>query len=168
MAKHWNAAVDIVELLVRHGTKFDDNGVDFYVTNYVTDTDTLRKRQRDFSGIKRSMDRAYPKLDYATDMPDQLGKLFTQNVAELMLAQRRGRSLRKMTFFILTDGEWKGTDNRDAVGDKIVNFVTKAFTILGDLEDRAVSIQFIQFGRGERSTETLRKLDDELEQKGIP
>ena len=168
MAKHWTVAVDIVELLVSHGTKFDDNGVDFYVTNHVTDLSTQRRRQRDFGGIKRSMEGAYPKLDYATDMPDELGKLFTMNVADLMLAQRRGRTLRKMTFFILTDAEWEGTDNRDAVGDKIVSFVRRAFSILGDLEDRAVSIQFIQFGRDRRSTEDLRKLDDELEQKGIP
>jgi hypothetical protein len=168
MAKHWTVAVDIVELLVSHGTKFDDNGVDFYVTNHVTDPHTQLRRQRDFSNIKRSMEGAYPKLDYATDMPDELGKLFTMNVADLMLAQRRGRTLRKMTFFILTDAEWEGTDNRDAVGDKIVIFVRKAFSILGDLEDRAVSIQFIQFGRDERSTEDLRKLDDELEQRGIP
>jgi hypothetical protein len=168
MAKHWTAAADIVELLVHHGTKFDDNGVDFYVTNYVTDPDTFCKGQRDFHSIKKSMHQAYPKLQYATDMPEQLGKLFRSNIADLMLAQRKGRPLRKMTFFILTDGEWAGTDNRDAVGDKIVSFVSRAFSILGDLEDRAVSIQFIQFGRDEVATETLRQLDDELEKKGIP
>jgi hypothetical protein len=168
MTKYWSAARDIVELLVRHGTKFDDNGVDFYVTNHVTDPGTRRRGQKDFNGIRKSMLQAYPKLEYATDMPDELGKLFTTNVANLMLAQRRGFPLRKMTFFILTDAEWEGTDNRNAVGDKIVNFVNKAFSILGDLEDRAVSIQFIQFGRGEQATEDLRKLDDELGQRDIP
>lgn len=168
MTEHWSSAVNIVELIVDRARDFDPNGVDFYVTNFVTDPDVTVNGQKDFAVIKKAMDMAAPKPEYATDMAGQLGALFASIMTNLKVQQRRSIDPRKMTFFILTDGIWSGTENRDAVGDKIVSFVQRAFKILGDLEDRAVSIQFIQFGRDEQATKDLKRLDDELSDEAIP
>jgi hypothetical protein len=169
MSEHWISAVEIVKLLVSHGARLDDNGLDFYVTNFVANPEVTVRGTKKFTEIKRAMDKAAPKPAFKTEMARQLGTLFWENFESLRLAQRKGTTLRKMTFFILTDGKWEGTENRDDVGLKIANFVKRCFTILGgDLDDRAVSIQLIQFGQDSVATETFRYLDDDLWKMGIP
>jgi hypothetical protein len=169
MKQYWDEAMKLVSFFVHHGAMIDDNGIDFYVTNYVADPDFTVKGTKDEARVRKAMEKATPKPEYSTDMVSGLGTLFWENHESLRLAQKRGIPLRKMTFFVFTDGIWAATGDRDAVGDKIVAFVKRAFNILGgDLEDRAASIQFIQFGKDPDATETLRKLDDGLEEKGIP
>jgi hypothetical protein len=169
MSEYWEEATKLVSLFVHHGTKLDDNGIDFYVTNDVTVPEFTVKGTKDALRVRRAMEKAAPKPEYKTNMTDELGTLFWEYHESLRLAQKQGTPLRKMTFFIFTDGIWSGKADRDKVGQKIVAFVKRAFTILdGDLDNRAASIQFIQFGEDPEATETLRELDDELSQKGIP
>ena len=159
MSQYWAEATNLIDTLMMKVEGLDDNGVDFYVTdNTVTVSNTKSKRE-----IKNAMVRAEPnELPLGTDMNAALGGIFQEHFYEQESNKNYGKTLRKMTLIVLTDGIWSGTPEEDAVENQIVQFVNSMTEIYGVMEVRPCTIQFIQFGEDAHATERLRRLDDDL------
>jgi hypothetical protein len=167
MSKHWAHVKFVLKTLATKAKGLDPNGVDLYFT-------LGGVKAENKTGVKPLMDamvnpKAIPSdhndgLD--TDMATRLKDLFDEHLTRVRQSRKNGSErAKKLTIIVLTNGMWDEVQ----VGKRIVEFAEtlKALT-KKDIDDRPVSIEFIQFGRDAAATERLKRLDDELKYKGIP
>lgn len=76
------------------------------------------------------------------------------------------------TILILTDGIWEGTNEKD-----VDTLITSQIKLLGlanannghtSAHSRPVTFEFIRFGHDPTGVERLRRLDDDLKERGVP
>lgn len=167
MRKFWYQAIYLLETLVMKAAGQDDNGMDLSFTAGPVRVDN-KKSKSDFTKAMRDP-KAVPAADMHTDMRKSLGDIFANYLGKL---KNRNRShyveVKDLTLIVLTDGVWAGVRNKDDVGQKIVSFMRELGGLIGDLRDRPVSIEFIQFGKDADATYMLRRLDIDLKWEGIP
>ncbi len=165
MKPYWREADELLGVLMDTAYRIDDDGIDFSDTNGQVQIFGTNDKTR----IQKAMKDAEPQGSMRTDMRVALGSLFAEYHRKLYELHRSHQPLRKMTVIVLTDGLWEGTLEKEDVEKNIVDFVQKVFDIFGTLEERPVTIQFIQFGQNSEATSRLRFLDEGLKPTyGIP
>lgn len=167
MFKHWAHVKFVLKTLATKAKGLDPNGVDLYFT-------LGGVKAENKTGVKPLMDAmANPKAMPAnyndgldTDMAGRLKDLFDDHLTRVRQSRKHGSErVTKLTIIVLTNGMWDEVQ----VAKRIVEFAIALKDLTKkDLDDRPVSIEFIQFGRDSGATDRLKRLDDELKYKGIP
>ena len=166
MKNDWYQATELLDTLVMKAKGQDENGMDLQFTigkGGVT-------RSNDRSAFVKAMDKFRPEKDKGmhTDILIRLDVIFTDYLREARRATAANMKVRRLTLIILTNGVWEFTVDKDKVRRRIVTFVKDLTGVVGELENRSVSIEFIQFGNDPDVTHRLRSLDDDLIWEGIP
>lgn len=168
MRRHWAWAKALLKTLVEKAAGQDENGLDL---SFTLGQEKLENEKSTSSKWEKRMKEAEPVDGARTDMKKSLHKILPQYLESVKIQKRLQptRTYRKLTLIILTDGIWAGMrQNQNAVNDYIVAFVRKLESVVGDLVDRPVSIEFVQFGHDPEATFRLRQLDTNLKWAGIP
>ena len=157
MSEHWDQADILLELLVEKAAGVDKNGIDACFTC----GNVKLKDEKVLKEFHKAMwrEEVIPQPHVLTDMKAALGRVFAEHMHYLRTHPGRKKHL---TLIIFTDGLWKGTSNPDDVTDKVANFIRAVTKQLGTLEERPVSLQFVQFGHNRDATFRLQWMDDEL------
>ena len=170
MEPSWWEAKFLLETLLEKARGLDENGIDVMFT-IGSDKDNLQN-QKGKSKIMALMNNmgARPQKGHGnhTDMTEVLGKIFKKYIVHAKRNTHYKLPVNNLTLIVLTDGIWAGTRNKHEVSAKIVNFSKELERTIGSLEERPVSIQFIQFGYDIDATARLKALDDNLIYLGIP
>lgn len=159
MRPHWSNAKYLLETLLLKVAGQDEDGIDLTFTSGKAEVQHGKSKSEFLKAMKRA--EAQPSLQIRTDMKKPLGEIF-----QIYLNSRKWGN-RKLTVIVLTDGKWDGMEDKNGVDAKIITFA-KQLDKIGGLEDRPVSIQFIQFGNDPDATSRLRRLDNHLVYSGIP
>lgn len=167
MIGFWYEATYLLETLVKKAVGQDENGMDLTFTAGPVKVENKNR----WSDFKKAMcdARAIPTPDLHTDMRKSLGNIFQKYIEELEGKRRfPQKEVKNLTLIVLTDGIWAGVRNKDEVNQKVVSFAKELGRRIGDLKERPVSIEFIQFGHDEEASYRLRHLDNDLKWQGIP
>ncbi|KAL9633797.1 MAG: hypothetical protein Q9204_003254 [Flavoplaca sp. TL-2023a] len=171
MKQHWAWAKALLITLVEKAAGQDENGLDL---SFTLGKEKLENKKSISSKWEKRMREAEPMNEARTNMKGPLNEILSEYLEYVKHTWEQKRlnpkkSCRKMTLIILTDGIWSGMGkNQNAVIDTIVKFVRDLGSVVGDLVDRPVSIEFVQFGHDPEATYRLRHLDTDLKWKGIP
>ncbi|KAL8941905.1 MAG: hypothetical protein Q9216_001978 [Gyalolechia sp. 2 TL-2023] len=168
MIPHWAWAKFLLKVLVRKAAGQDENGLDL---SFTLGRENLENQKSNSKQWEKVMDKARPMLGTRTDMKAPMGEIldgFFKQVQHQMRYQPT-KPIRKLTLIILTDGIWAGMgNNQTSVNEIIIKFVQELAFTVGNLLDRPVSIEFIQFGNNQEATYRLRQLDTGMKWQGIP
>lgn len=179
MERYWGEAKYLLEALLLKAQDQDENGMDLFFTSGSVKVQGKESRSKFLGSFKdnpftAAMNNpgAQPIKNNPTDMRKPLSKIFDAYLDEARRAKRGslGHESRDLTLLVLTDGLWDGMRDKEGVKDLIVKFVKALRDIVGVLKinQRPVSIEFIQFGDNEDATYRLWTLDNELVYEGIP
>jgi hypothetical protein len=165
MAEHWDEATFLLETLVMKAHGQDPDGPDLIFTN---DGREL-KREKDAAAFRRVMQSVRPRKGnhVHTNLKTALTPIFNNYLS--MVRQTNNKSkVSALTVIVLTDGLWKGMADQNEITDKIVLFYKQLTQKMdGMMQDRQVSIQFIQLGDDEEARERLRRLDIDMLYRGV-
>lgn len=164
MARHWPMLRDLVAVLVALLRNQDDNGMDFYFTSSKIKYGPF-KEPKDFLDTinqmkpKRTVLRNIIAESESKERADDIREALSQ---VLNLIGDSGYD-RKLTLIILTDGIWRGVSQKRTVANLIVSCIER----WGDrdpnlLENRGLSLQFVQFGDDKDATDEFKYMDDEI------
>ncbi|KAL8962851.1 MAG: hypothetical protein Q9193_000811 [Seirophora villosa] len=168
MKPHWPMAKALLKVLVHKIAGQHENGLDL---TFTLGSQKLENQKCNSKNWEKVMERARPMPETRTNMKRPLGEIFSRFLKQVQqhMKYRSTQSVRKLTLIVLTDGIWAGMGNTQAsINDIIVSFVQRVEKHIGDLIDRPVSIEFIQFGKDQEATYRLRQLDTEMMWQGIP
>jgi hypothetical protein len=172
---HWYEATFLLQTLLLKARGQDENGMDLLFTSGLVKVEgregrgssTLIKKDPFMAAMKDP--NARPQKNNRTDMRRPLGDIFDKYVNEAKRGKRMGHEIKNLTLIVLTDGIWDGMNkNKEEVRELIITFVKNVREIVGDLKQRPVSIEFIQFGCDEDATYRLWVLDNHLKYDGVP
>lgn len=164
MKDFWYEANYLLETLVMKASGQDENGMDLIFTSGPIKVEN-RNGKSDFLKAMKN-ERAQPKPGIRTDMRKPLGNILSKYLEELKPHSKE--KFKNLTLIVLTDGVWEGMRDKDEVNQKIVSFVQGLRDAIGDLKDRPVSIEFIQFGNDADASYRLQRLDNDMKWEGIP
>ncbi|KAL8772818.1 MAG: hypothetical protein Q9209_002163 [Squamulea sp. 1 TL-2023] len=171
MKPHWAGTKYLLRTLVHKVAGQDENGLDL---SFTMGPQKLENEKSNSSKWEKIMKEAEPMSEARTDMKTPLHEILKSYLEHVThVRQRKHRqpstTYRRLTLIILTDGIWAGMGNKqNAVNHIIVNMVKKIQVQIGDLVDRPISIEFVQFGNDQEATYRLRRLDTGMEWEGIP
>ena len=166
MYENWFEATYLLETLMMKAAGQDENGVDLSFTM----GDGSLKNYKSSSNIKKAMesDSVRPKSGMHSDLRPSFGSIFEKYIQDLRRQEKSHSSVVKdLTVIVLTDGIWKGMSDKHEIDRKIVAFIKQVENITGNMKERRVSIEFVQFGKDAEATARLRRLDDNLKYDGI-
>ncbi|KAJ9660233.1 hypothetical protein H2201_006979 [Coniosporium apollinis] len=165
MDAYWDEATFLLEVLFLKLAGQDDDGVDLSFTQ--SDLVVSNKKSDsmfDTSSFRKAMEKARPKNQdgkLQTDMGSALQKIFSQYLDDAAANKTKRRRVKNLTLIVLTDGIWEAMRDKDQVERNIVAFVKELeMKEMGKLEERPVSIEFIQLGDNPTATERLKHLDN--------
>ncbi|KAK8121989.1 serine/threonine protein kinase [Apiospora sp. TS-2023a] len=179
MARYWNHARQVLDILVWCTLEYDDDGMELHFTNH---DDNLQlkpksKKKQKREHFTRRLDIAEPRLtdDVATDMSASLACILDRHLINYSSSSGMKRNL---TVFILTDGLWERHRGNDtAVDDYITNFIQEipdpgfdsgnrtGNSAEGKPRERPISVQFIRFGHYKDARDRLQRLDNDLKNR---
>ncbi len=169
MAEHWVFAKELVSVLTAFLYEQDDDGMDMYFTSSTTAFGSFSKP----GDFVKAMSEMCPKpapMAKATHPPDKLpDERDIRDVLEHILRLWRSKYQRKLTLLVLTDGVWPNIAEKRTVANLIVSFLEKWADKKGPkdlLQERGLSIQFIQLGSDEAAREEFEYMDDKLTGSG--
>ena len=168
MKRHWAWTKFLLRTLVQKVAGQDENGLDLSFTLGQQKLENERSMSKRW---ERRMKEAEPMSESRTNMKAPLHEILSGYLQRVKHQQRYQptKQCRKLTLIIMTDGVWAGMGkNQHAVNDIIVKFIHDLESLVGDLVDRPVSIEFIQFGDDPEATYRLQRLDTDMKWKGIP
>jgi hypothetical protein len=166
MREHWEHVKIKLIQLVEHAGNIDKDGMDLMFTVTATKFSATNKALAFEKEL--SNEHHIPGEKAETNMSIVLGDLLNKYL-ETVRASKKSMP-RKMTIIVLTDGKWKDMMNKLAVDDKIVEFSQRLRTFRPNTlqeDERRLSIQFVQFGNDPQATHRLRRLDDQLQYRGV-
>lgn len=164
MMNNWWEATFLLETLVIKAKGQDENGMDLFFT---IGKEAVKSSNQP-SAFKSAMEKARPETGMHTDIRKKLDSILDDYLRMAKRNSRLNQKIRNLTMIILTDGIWAGTEDKDSVRRIFKKFIGDLTELLGDQENRRVSIQFVQFGKDLDATHRLRSLDVDLEWDGIP
>ncbi|KAL2075033.1 hypothetical protein VTL71DRAFT_8813 [Oculimacula yallundae] len=169
MGKYWPWARDLVAVLVAllHGQ--DDNGMEIYFTSstktygpftepneFVSIINQMNPKTRQSDNLQEQGDN-HARQEKADDIRKVLGRILDKVGEETYH--------RKLTLIILTDGVWKGITEKRTVAEMIVSKLEMWYdkALLKEMmQDRGVSLQFVQFGNDPQASAVFGLMDDNL------
>lgn len=166
---------DLVEILCSLVSDIDKDGFDLSFT-----TGPVQLKQKSSARAVKSTldnDQAKPSPDSHTDMSQALDRVLGHLSRRLKSSSKNAKqnnTTKNFTLIVLTDGVWRGMKEPHAVEDTIIRRMNEITRQLGNAtgnskkNSRAVTIQFIQFGRDEAATNRLHLLDQGLIDVEIP
>lgn len=180
MDNFWYEAVFVLETLYNKSRGSDEDGVDLYFTCGGASV----KDAKGDPGLKAFQSKVWnttvkPQPEASTNMQQALNyhlkawlDEYEQRMDEVRDEQKKRKhkkAQKDLTIIVLTDGIWPTHQKHPtAVDDAIVtfneNFRRAART---NLAPRTVSIQFVSFGNDPAALERLRRLDDNLGERGV-
>jgi hypothetical protein len=164
MAGDWYQTTFLLETLVMIAKGQDDNGMDLFFTGGKREL----KNSNAESAFVKEMSKARPREGIHTDMRKKLPDLLENYLRAATTKKNANLRGRNLTLIILTDGIWAGMSDKDSVRRFFKGFIERLTKLLGNQENRSVSIEFIQFGNDPDATHRLRSLDENLGWDGIP
>ncbi|KAI4218743.1 MAG: hypothetical protein L6R36_008776 [Xanthoria steineri] len=168
MKRYWAHATALLLTLVGKSAGQDEDGLDLKFTLGQVKLENMKSK---LSIWEDKMKEAKPMKEARTNMKTPLHGILSRYLAHVKQHKRLQptKTYRKLTLLILTDGIWAGMGkNQNAVNDIIVKFVRDLEAVVGNLVDRPVSIEFVQFGDDPAATYRLRRLDTDMKWHGIP
>ncbi|KAJ4379241.1 hypothetical protein N0V86_005286 [Didymella sp. IMI 355093] len=163
MHDHWDATTYLLETLVLKAHDQDPDGPDLIFTN-----DTQPRKEKNAAEFRKAMEDVRPHRGVHTNIKVSMEKIFHDYISRAR-DTRKKNSVKALTVIVLTDGLWKGMDDRDEIITEIVQFYKKLEVAMDNgVRHRQVSIQFIQLGDDDEARERLRRLDDDTPYRGIP
>ncbi|CAO2655473.1 Nn.00g105370.m01.CDS01 [Neocucurbitaria sp. VM-36] len=165
MSEHWDEATFLIETLVMKAHGQDPDGPDLSFTNCTIEF----RQEKDAAAFRRAMQRARPRKDnlIRTNIKTALTPIFNNYLSMVGRAYDKSK-VNALTVIILTDGLWMGMIDPDEIIEKVVEFDQELKKRMdGMMNERQVSLQFIQFGDDEEARERLRRLDDDMPYRGI-
>ena len=155
MKTGWYRATYLLETLVMKAFHQDPDGMDLNFT-----TGTVKVEGKDKSSVfVTGMEKGHPKLGVTTNMVESLSKIFNDYVTRLRNSRQ---TTRDATLIILTDGLWAGTNRKQGVKEKIIQFLQVLDSLHHSMKHRPFSIEFVQFGDDPVATRRLKHLDNFL------
>lgn len=163
MTARWKQVRDVLEIL-SYILKVDANGVDVYFTN-----SDEHLNAKSTTKILRVFDQHDPHvrshLKLSTNVNESLGNILQRHMTRMRSWPKAKAGLKlgsskvpqPVTFYVLTDGIWRGNSDMDSC--------LKALeTVLTDLErdDSQSGLQFISFGNDPAGKERLAQMHAEL------
>ncbi|KAL8820291.1 MAG: hypothetical protein Q9223_001457 [Gallowayella weberi] len=168
MRTHWAETEYLLKTLVLKAAGQDDDGLDL---SFTLGQEKLANKKSTSKDWERAMEKAQPGTQ-RSNMKTRLAEIFEGYLRQVQepKAHHSAKPLRKLTIIVLTDGIWGGMgNNQNAVSETIVNFHHKLQRLhANNLDDRIVSIEFVQLGNDAAATYRLRQLDTGMKWKGIP
>ena len=177
MDRFWYEAMYLLETLIRKARNQDPDGMDLFFTSGSVKVEGYESRMKIVKGFKddrftKAMKdpKARPALGHHTNPLTKMSEILDSYLDEVRRQKYRGIPHKKMTLIVLTDGLWEGMNDKEGVRNLIIQVVTKLREIIGDvkLNERPLSIQFIQFGDNPDAEYRLWSLDNQLKYDGIP
>jgi len=178
MEQYWDEATFLLLVLELKCTKQDENGIDLTftvgggaVSNHKPGTKwsgLVGKISGSGTPFEKAMETAkpQPKNERKTNMSQALKRLFTSYIEE----NRTRTKKKKLTLIVLTDGKWEGENgSQNSVKACIIDIYNelKKKELIGSLDERFVSIEFVQLGQDIEAMERFRDLDNNLVHEGI-
>ena len=160
MIPFWWQCRFLLETLVKMLAGQDKNGMDLVFTCGTHKVCGKEESAKFLAAMNHEDSR--PETGVQTDMKKPLGDFFSDYL------KKHPRHRKKFTLIVFTDGIWEGTPNKYDVYTQIINFLGKVAPADEEMQDRPVSIQFIQFGDDSDATQILRYLDDHPKYDGVP
>jgi hypothetical protein len=172
MKPFWYEAEYLLQTTLTKARGQDDNGIDLLFTCRTVKVENCEPKgnllgKNPLTAAMRNQD-ARPTLGLHTDLRISLGAIFDKYLKEAENRTKFNHELKNLTLIVLTDGWWDDIENKEEVKDQIVRLVQKLRGIVGDMRQRPVSIEFIQFGDDADATHRLWALDNHLKYDGIP
>jgi hypothetical protein len=157
MRDHWFSAKYLLEtLLLKLNAAVEFQRIELNFT--IGHVRVLDKTKIDeFSNAMEDRSVA-PRTGMYTDMRASLTEIFTNYIAEFKQKGPLDSEVRGFTLFVLTDYVWAANPNKVEVKRVIDRVTTKSGMLIGDLKDRPVSIEFIQFGTDKDAIHRLQEL----------
>ena len=182
MDRFWYEAMYLLETLIRKARNQDPDGMDLFFTSGSVKVEGYESRMKIVERFKHDRftkamkdPKARPALGHHTDLGHtnpltKMSEILASYLDEVRRQKYRGIPHKKMTLIVLTDGLWEGMNDKEGVRNLIIQVVTKLREIIGDvkLNERPLSIQFIQFGDNPDAEYRLWSLDNQLKYDGIP
>ncbi|KAK7914325.1 hypothetical protein PG985_012028 [Apiospora marii] len=179
MARYWNHARQVLDILVWCTLEYDDDGLELHFTNHDDDLQLKpkSKRKQKREQFTRRLDLAEPRLtdELTTDMSASLACILERHLINHSSSTGMKRNL---TVFVLTDGLWeRHRDNNTAVDDYMTTFIQKIPDSDFDADkrtsdsaqekprERLISVQFIRFGHDKDARNRLLRLDNDLKNR---
>lgn len=159
MKADWFQATYLLETMVKKAFAQEPDGMDL---NFTTGTVSIEQEEKSSIFVNK-MKQGYPKQGVGTNMVEPLGKIFDQYLQRLRWSSR-GHT-RDVTLIVLTDGLWSGTSRKEAVKEKIVEFLEGLNRLHHNIKHRPFSIEFVRFGRDPDAKTRLKDLDNFLRQQ---
>jgi hypothetical protein len=166
MGPHWYRAKYLLETLLLKAAGQDEDGMDLSFTSGNVRVEGKTGESKFLAAMDKT--DAKPRKGMPTNMTTRLGEILFKYILEAEKAKSKTQTCKNLTLIVLTDGLWDGMENKNQVYDMIVTFAKKLEGITGYLNVRPLSIEFIQFGDDFGATSRLRRLDDGLQNSGIP
>ena len=166
MMDHWYEATLLLKTLVETAEGLDENGMDLHFT-----TGTTKLEGKDSADkFVNSMKKACPTNGTRTDLRTSLGYILDEYTYKLKRKAKypTTNNVKDLVLVVLTDGVWAGMTEKRSVADQLVRFSQTVISLAGDLKQRPVGVEFIQFGTDEAATQELKYLDDYLDETDIP
>ena len=166
MMDHWYEATLLLKTLVETAEGLDENGMDLHFTTGTTKLEGKESAEK----FVDSMRKARPTNGTHTDLRISLGYILDEYKNRLMRKSKYPTTtkVKDLVLVVLTDGVWAGMSEKRVVADQLVRFSQTVKSLAGDLKQRPVGVEFIQFGTDEAATQELKYLDDFLDEKDIP
>ena len=167
MVDHWYEVTYLLETLVRKARGQDPDGMDLHFTN-----GSLNLEGNDnATAFVDKMREARPQQAVLTDMVKSLSEILNHYLMQVEREKRNPRFTAKdVTLVVLTDGLWGGNKKKEAVRDKIKEFLERLAHLGRNFKHRPFSIEFVQLGSDEEANARLRYLDRflKIEQRHNP
>lgn len=159
MLKHWKHASYLIKVLSWRALEYDDDGMELYFSN----------SQDWMTSVKRDPKQKCEDFENAmkSGRPNQKREDCKLFLALHHLLDETKHRQKPRTFIILTDAVWEG----QSVEGGIWHLIESQLALVkshNHLEPRPISFQFISFGNHPKAIEKLCRLDDGMEEKGLP
>lgn len=167
MVEHWYEVTYLLETLVRKARGQDPDGMDLHFTNGSLNLEGIDNAP----AFVDKMREARPQQAVLTDMVKSLSDILNKYLVQVEREKLNSRFIAKdVTLVVLTDGLWGGNKKKEAIRDKIKEFLERLAQLGRNFKHRPFSIEFVQLGSDEEANARLRYLDRflKIEQRHSP
>ncbi|KAK7753926.1 hypothetical protein SLS62_004024 [Diatrype stigma] len=140
---------------------YDEDGMELYFTNPDTPTSVQQDPEQGVEDFVKAMRNGKPQEDTPRHESGIIPALM-----RILTSYSEAIEKKPKTILILTDGIWAGILDGDV--DTFIKSQIKVLRLGSSAHSRPVTFQFIRFGHDPTGMERLRRLDDDMKERGLP